>query len=114
MRRITPTDWAKQKGEPVKQLGSTEAVLEAMGWEGVLIVANTEAANRATEIWMTRSHEGAILRFVAARGGPNLLYEIPPTAVIGVDVDAFVGVEGACWADMQRILTTRFKTVHWA
>lgn len=114
MRRITPTGWAKQKGTPVEQLGSTEAVLEAMGWEGVLIVASHEAATRAAEIWITKGPASAtVLRYLVASGGPALLYETPRDAVLGVDVDAFAGVPGEVWADMQRILTTRFKTVFW-
>jgi hypothetical protein len=113
MRRITPTGWANEKGTPVRQLGSTEAVLKAMGWNGVLIVASADAGCRALEIW-ARANRGEAIRTVPARGGPALLYEIHPDTIIGVDVDAFVAVESACWADMQRILTRRFKTVHWA
>lgn len=123
MQRITPTGWGKATGTPVRQLGSTKAVLAAMGWEGVLIVANAGAGARATKIWTTEEPpegeggadrtRGAILRLVSATAGPNALYEIPETAVIGVDVDAFAGVPGEVWADMQRILARRFKTVHW-
>lgn len=110
MRRITPSKLGSR--DQVAQLGSTEAVLEAMGWEGVLIVSNAEAAERAFWIWQ-KAGRGSALRTVAAGGGPNLLYEIPKTTVIGVDVDAFVGVPQDMWADMQVVLSSRFKTVHW-
>lgn len=113
MMRITPTGWAQQKGTPVRQLGSTEAVLEAMGWNGVLIVGSAAAGRRALEIWRLADKGEAILT-IPARGGPAVLYELDPDTVVGVDVDAFVGMDSACWADMQKILTRRFKTVHWA
>lgn len=117
MRHITPTGYANRKGKPVKRLGSLDAVLEAMDYEGVVIFANASNALRlqaALNCADFQHRDKGPIRALCATAGPMALLELPPETVIGVDDDAFTGVRAEMWADMQRILTTRFSTVHWA
>lgn len=112
MQRITPTGWAKQKGVPVKQLGSTEAVL-AMLPDGAVIVHGGGQSTRIQEALQAAGRSRGALTLVGASACPHALLEIPAETVIGVDVDAFVGVMTAMWEDTHRLLTTRFREVHW-
>ena len=118
MRYVTPTGLAKAGGTPVERLGSLRAVLRAMEFNGVVIFANPSNGMRLfpalqAELMETGLVQGAIVPLYAS-AGPNALYELPRETVIGVDDDAFTGVSSAMWADMHKILTTRFPRVYWA
>jgi hypothetical protein len=115
MEYRTPTGIAQQKGMPAKQLGSLESVLEAMNCKGSLIVAGSAAQYEALEILprLTARPDPRSLHFIYATSGPDPLYALHPDTVIGVAPDAFRFVSMVMWADMQRIITKRFKTVHW-
>jgi hypothetical protein len=113
--RITPTGWAQQRGTPVKQLGSVEAVIEALPdapqqvW---LIVPSYRASVHAAD-WIISRELRKNIEFASASEGLAALYAIPKDAVVGVAPDAFTGTRAEVWADMQRILTTRFREVIW-
>lgn len=122
MRRVTPTGLARQRGKVVPRLGSLRAVLEAMNWDGVVIFANAsnaqhrlfqEIADAKAGALFSRAEGARLVPFYASSGIEALL-RIPPDTVIGVDDDAFTGIPSEMWADMQRLLSTRFATVHWA
>lgn len=110
--RITPTGWGRDGGRPVYQHGSTEAVLRAMGWDGVLIVADAEAGRRAMQIWR-ESGKGIALRLVYASGGPDEIRALPPNVTVGVDVEAWRGGPTEMWLDIRRVLQQRRSKVIW-
>lgn len=112
MRHITPTGHGKDGRARVQLLGSTAAVLEAIGPDGFLIVSNVGKAHDAMRlnVQMGRS---TVLKYLFSSHGPNQFYELPPETIIGVDVEAWHGVPIAMWEQVQRIIETRFKTVHW-
>jgi hypothetical protein len=117
MERITPTGWGEQKGVPVRQLGSTRAVIEAMAadhTQGGVFIVNTMAKAREAEALIAEiGLRREAFKILTAAAGPEELYRIPPATVVGIDPEAFAGVSVAMWADMQRILTTRFAKVFW-
>lgn len=109
---VTPTSHARQRGQPVKQLGSLEAVIAALPDQAWMIVADYRAGVRAAGMILSTGARKTV-RFAYAYEGPAGLYEIPAGAVVGVEPDAFASTPSAMWADMQKILSTRFKEVHW-
>lgn len=107
---LTPTEHAKNGGRVAVQLGSREAVLAAHPPCSHLIVGQRSQAQPAAEL---AAAAGRPVQPVLACGGPAVLYDIPKHAVVGVDPDAFSGIPSAQWADMHRIIASRFATVHW-
>lgn len=120
MRRITPTGWGKQKGTPVEQLGTLEAVVRAMAAVegvlsdgGVIIIPRLIARTDVERVIRDAGFDPYYFALVSASGGPGSLYNIRPETVVGVAPDAFEGIPGEMWADMQRIMSSRFRTVFW-
>lgn len=114
MRHITPTGHGKDGRARVQLLGSTAAVLEAIGPDGILVVANLERAHAAARIiGDTPGLERPMFSYIIATHGTEPFYRIPPETVIGVDVEAWAGVPLAMWEQVQSVIQSRFKTVHW-
>ena len=113
--RLTPTGYGKS-GPPPRQLGSTEAVLNALPHtNAVLLVATLEEAREARELWpkLGRCCQPLIVKLTSA--GPLSLWATPPYATIGVGLNAFAGIPSAMYEEMQQILASgRFAGVIWA
>lgn len=107
-RRITPSKLGKR--EPAQQLGSLRAVIDALPAGGVLIVKSQFDKATQDELAAARSHE---LQVLSAAGGPMVLYELPPGSIVGVAPDAYQAMPSEQWADVQRVLSTRFAQVIW-
>ncbi|QAY80353.1 hypothetical protein [Sphingosinicella sp. BN140058] len=113
MQYITPTGWARAKGAPVKQLGSTEAVVRALPETGAILIMSPKQTPELPALLAAAGRKPFSVRAISAGCGPTGLYEIPSHTHVGVAVDAFAGVPSAVWAAMQPIIAKRFASVVW-
>lgn len=120
MRRLTPTAWGERGGRPrVELLGSTEAVLarlteaaeNPLGRPQFILVAHGRV--EPVRCLISRRGAAATIVVVSTYTCPPRLWDFPPGAVAGVDVNAWAGIPGAQWAETQRLLQSRFATVFW-
>lgn len=104
--RITPTQWARHGGEPVRQLGSTQAVVDALPDGGALVIGQYQDRKDI-------NLRGRELTIITATAGEEPLRLLSPGTALGIAVDAYAGVPSEQWRDLQRLIRTRFPNVIW-
>lgn len=104
--RITPS--RMPKGKPVVQLGSTEAVIDALPDGGVLLLA------RYDDKINFKNLRGRDVTIIGVSGAGDLLRAISPDKTVGVAPDAYRGAfSSLMWEDIARLIRSRFKSVIW-
>ena len=114
--RVTPTGWAEQKGTAVRQLGSREAVLDAIPVDAavVIIVADHGEAQACLNAANGKGRTDLVeATYYTAFRGPMELWAVAPETLVAVMPGALDRVGREVWGDYRRVLTSRFKEVIW-
>jgi hypothetical protein len=114
MRRITPTGFAQTGNrQPVKQLGSVEALMAALPPGAVVITADLVDRQACLNALEAQGREGTGITFIGASGGHYQVQEQGLEKTFGVTPGAFDRIGQAQWTDFHRVLTKRGMKVIW-